>query len=141
MQVTRDAGTLPDLVPDSDDEDAVNPTPVKWPSYASLIVGPSGKVNLTAQNLEIRLTVRKAVYLMHSNLCFVSFYPTAAMHGAWTRNTLISAARALKMSLGRKSAETKNHYRNIQKRVKSDDEFAWALGKLVSGPDIGYWNC
>ena len=64
----------------------------------------------------------------------------AAMHGAWARKALISAAHALKSSLGKKSIDIKNHYSNIEKCAKSDDEFAQALGKLVSGPDIGYWN-
>lgn len=108
----------------ADDEVLVS---TDWPSYASLVRGHSGEVNLTAQPHEVKAVVRKAIPSIITNICFFDFYPKSTVRAVWHKKALLQAAKELKA----KNAPAAHRYDKIRQRLKVDEDYSPILGKIV----------
>jgi len=102
-----------------------------WPSYTDLVRGRSGDYNLTAQNHEVKVVIRKALPQLLGKLCFDDFYPASTTRAAWNKEVLITAAGKLKRKMAQNKQSAAAHYGRIRDRLRADDGYYPILGKLV----------
>lgn len=99
-----------------------------WPAYTDIFL-LSGRVNLTSQIHEVKLTVRKAIPKLLSLVVFEDAYPNHSVCEGWAHRVLLESAAELRSSAVR--ADTQERYHNIRQRLKGDVEYWKHLVKPV----------
>jgi hypothetical protein len=85
---------------------------------ARLIRTNTGKLKLTDQDIDTRHVVQRAILEAKVHITFINGYPELTEKSLFTRNALLTAARACGIP-------------PIQDRLKSDDSYVTALATLV----------
>jgi hypothetical protein len=95
------------------------------PGSARLVRTNTGKLKLMDQDIDTRRVVQRAILEAKVHVTFVNGYPELTEKSLFTRNALLTAARACGVPI-------------IQDRLKSDDSYVTALATLVRC--ILYWS-
>ncbi|KAG1839094.1 hypothetical protein C8R48DRAFT_679943 [Suillus tomentosus] len=89
------------------------------PGSARLVRTNTGKLKLMDQDIDTRRVVQRAILEAKVHVTFVNGYPELTEKSLFTRNPLLTAARACGVPI-------------IQDRLKSDDSYVTALATLVT---------
>jgi hypothetical protein len=102
----------------SDSEEDDPDAPVECSGRPKLVRTDTGKLKLTDQDIDTRRVVQRAILEAKVHMTFVNGYPELTEKSLFTRDALLTAARACGVS-------------PIQDRLKSDDSYVTALATLV----------
>jgi hypothetical protein len=106
--------------------------PPAWASHTTLVRGPSGEYNLTAQSHEVKAIVRTALPSILARLCYLDFYPSSATRAAWHKRLLIAASVRLMARAAQTNQPVAARYGAVRERLQMDDNYSPILGRLVS---------
>ncbi|KAF8328024.1 hypothetical protein F5887DRAFT_1083333 [Amanita rubescens] len=102
--------------------------PVEWPSFTLIRYNETGKINLTKQQLELKLVLRRAITIIEGQIIFENAFPDLGKRAIWKRKALLEAVSYV-MHMPNTAAQRK--YVAIKDRLKEDSEYVSELSKVL----------
>ncbi|KAF8351510.1 hypothetical protein F5887DRAFT_1069211 [Amanita rubescens] len=101
---------------------------VEWPAFTLIRYNETGKINLTKQQIELKLVLRRAITIVEGQIIFENAFADLGRRAVWKRKALLEATSYV-MNMPNTAAKRK--YVIIKNRLKEDSEYVSELSKVL----------